>query len=252
MAGWAALGQGISEFAGDLWSNYWQKSSAKYARKMQQRSFDFQERMSNTAVQRRMADLKAAGINPLLAGRWEATTPPGGGGTGPSVPSPMAGRANYLQLGLMASQKDKLDAETELLGTRKDMYSAAAKISKTISDFLDGLTGDTQVDKETQNNLRWLIDNIFGPVTDVGIHAIKGGGIYGKGKKPDYSNYGRVPSSAREGQNQNRDLAEAREKVRRLEAQLKLYSNEDVDTRAIRKALRDAKFELEMMTEPKR
>ena len=77
MAGWAALGQGISEFAGDLWSNYWQKSSAKYARKMQQRSFDFQERMSNTAVQRRMADLKAAGINPLLAGRWEATTPQG-------------------------------------------------------------------------------------------------------------------------------------------------------------------------------
>lgn len=105
-----------------------------------QKQMDFQERMSNTAHVREVADLKAAGLNPVLSAKLG----------GASTPSGAAATADTAIVGSMVQLMDKmLDVEQSNAKLAAMQTAASSGSSSSSSSFGQGV-------------MSWLIDQVPG------------------------------------------------------------------------------------------
>lgn len=172
--------------AGGIFSMFGQSSANRTNRRIAKQQMDFQERMSSTAHQREVADLRAAGLNPILSVNKGSSSPAGASIPVKSVTETAASSA------LSAA---RIKAELKLLNeqTKKVRYEAnvAAQqswktgVESTLLGYrLPGARIEALIDQGKIGEATRYLNRIFGSggssALSFGAGALSGT-LFGKG-----------------------------------------------------------------------
>lgn len=136
--GWGAIGGAL---IGGISSALGQKSANEANAALSREQMEFQERMSSTAHQREVKDLRKAGLNPILSGT---------GGMGASTPAGQTAKMENVASAGVSSALEALGTLTEAQLTREkaELTNAQTINTQTSKPLIKAQTANTESDTQ--------------------------------------------------------------------------------------------------------
>lgn len=161
----------------------WASEQAEYNRQ-------FQRDMSDTAVQRRMEDLRNAGINPILAGKFDATSPPGStlsgsvaagspSAAGAAIPAVDEGASAFsnairtLELGRIEAGIKNLEAQTKKTKAEAEVTEKEVPTAQALEKVKQGVIDEVTefIEKHSKHIPNFIEDKVENLRKDVGDYV---------------------------------------------------------------------------------
>lgn len=176
--GWSSGSNGSvtngSAASAQAWAN--QKAAMEYNSKEAQKAREWMERMSNTAYQRGVKDLKAAGLNPILAATNGAASSPSSAGATSGIAGATADSESW---GFNQSQQSAENSAVSYSGLAEGLKQLGDSISSLAGRWGQTTTGGKLA--STAKEIASAAGKTADKALDYVNQALKGKGQYGGG-----------------------------------------------------------------------